>query len=215
LDERNKYIVIDLIVGSNKRRITDEQRVEQERRLGISLLYQRKQVDFSSQSVISKITEIESQLVEYLAKHPELMREMNYDAFEKLVAELLASHGFDVEWTGRNNATAGDVIAFKTDSETDLTSSFIVECKRYAPDRPVGIEVARAIYGAKCDERFSNALLVTTSSFQRGVEQFSVRRWDFQLKDFKGLVEWLNRYRPKPDGRLHMDDSKRIWRSFE
>jgi len=203
------YYALDVIFTENERPFTDSQREEQARRAGISPVYETSR-DFSCRSVLSKITEVESELVRYLTHHPELMRDMHPDAFEKLVAEILASHGCDVEWTGRNRKTAGDVLAFKADNGSGLMNNFIVECKRYSADRPVGIEVARALYGAKCDERFANALLVTTSSFQEGVEKFSLRQWDFQLRDFEGLVEWLNRYRPKADGRLYMSDRRLV-----
>jgi restriction system protein len=144
-------------------------------------------------------------LVLYLQKHPEKMREMHPEAFEKLIAELMANFGFDVEWTARTRGTGADVIAFKVEAQSGLRSNYIVECKRYAERHKVGIEVARALYGAKVDERFANALLVTTSSFEEGVVKFAAERWDFELKDFVGLVEWLNAYRPARDGKLHMD----------
>jgi len=143
-----------------------------------------------AEPVIARITEIELELIEYLRKHPELLREMHSDAFEKLVAELLASNGFKVEWTGRNRDTAGDVIAFRMDAGLDLLENYLVECKRYGPNRPVELRSHEPLW-CKAREGFSNALLVTTSTFQDGVERFAMRRWDFHLKDYDGLVKWL------------------------
>lgn len=207
----DEYVCVDYIWNDCERPITDAQRSEQARRLGIALVYEVPS-GASCEPVISKVTEVELQLIKYLARHPERMREMHPDTFEKLVAEILASHGFDVEWTGRNSKTAADVIAFKADIESGLPNNFIVECKRHSAHRPVGLEIARALYGAKCEEGFANALLVTTSTFQDGVQKFALRRWDFHLRDFTGLVEWLNRYRPRPDGRLYMQDRKLVLR---
>ena len=183
------------------------QRLDETRSQRAPLLYEGPA---NCESVLAKIAEIESDLICYLAKHPHLMREMHSDAFEKLVAELLASLGYDVEWTGRNKATAGDVIAFRVEETSGLASNFLIECKRYAEHNRVGMEIARALYGAKTDERFSTALLVTTSTVQSGVEKFASRNWDFQYKDFAGLVEWLNQYRPREDGKLYMKDRKLI-----
>jgi len=160
--------------------------------------------------VLASLSEIEVELVTYLAKHPELMHEIDPQAFEKLVAELMAAHGFCVEWTGRDKSTAADVIAFRRNA-LGLQENYIVECKRYSRDRAVSIEVARALYGAKVDEGFANALLVTTSRFQRGVEEFALKRWDLHLVAFRKLLEWLNRYSPREDGKLYMDENRLFW----
>lgn len=203
------YQAVDLIHNENRRPISDEQRSDQARRMGLRPIYESPR-SIATQPVIGRITEIQVELIAYLQRHPELLQEMHSEAFEKLVAELMASHGFDVEWTGRNRKTAGDVHAFKTDVGLGLFNNYLVECKRYGLDKPVGIEIARALYGAKHDEGFANALLVTTSRFQSGVEQFAIRHWDFQTKDFDGLVEWLNRYRPMAGGRLHMEERRLV-----
>jgi hypothetical protein len=205
---------VDFIHNEHKRPITDEQRAEQARRVGLVPIYETPS-SLTIQPVISKITEIGLELIAHLKRHPELLRGMHSDAFEKLIAELMASGGFDVEWTGRNGKTGGDVIAFKLDSGLGLVNNYIVECKRYGPDNPVGIEIARTIYGAKAAEGYSNALLVTTSTVQSGVEQFAMQHWDFQFKDYKALVEWLNLYRPKEDGRLHMEDRRLVIEDYK
>ncbi len=133
---------------------------------------------------------------------------MHSDAFEKLVAELMANFGFDVEWTGRDRNTAADVIAFKKDQSSGLKQNYIIEYKRLKETNKVGVEVACSLYGAKVFEGFSNALLVTTSFFEAGVPKFAAKGWDFELRDFFGLVEWLNAYRPSRDGKLHMDGKR-------
>jgi len=175
--------------------------------LNLRKLYEMVPVS-EAQSVLSSIKDIGKELMSYLGKNPEKMREMHPDAFEKLVAELLASMGFQVEWIGRNRATSGDVIAFKKDASSGLSHNYLVECKRYAENRPVKLAVAYALFGAKEVGHYSNAILATTSYFQAGIRKFALSRWDFELRDFKGLLEWLNRYRPREDGRLYMEENK-------
>jgi HJR/Mrr/RecB family endonuclease len=204
-DEKGDLVAVDLITSDYERGpISEEERSTLLRRLGVSPLY-RTAPDFSSSPVLASIGNLERELILYLQKHPEKMREMHPDAFEKLIAELMASFGFDVEWTARDKNTAADVIALRTDNRSGLIHNYIIECKRVAERNKVGVEIARALYGAKADERFSSALLVTTSFFQQGVERFAARRWDFELRDFHGLVEWLNGYRPPQDGTLYME----------
>jgi|SRR5271157_3949908 len=204
-DQQGALVAVDLIVSEYDRGpVTDQERSALLQRLGVVPIY-RPAPDFSSSPVLASISDLERDLVLYLQRHPEKMREMHPDAFEKLVAELMASFGFNVEWTARVRSTGADVIAFKTDAQAGLRTNYIIECKRYAHHNKVGIEIARALYGAKVDERYSNALLVTTSFFEEGVLKFAARRWDFELRDFLGLVEWLNGYRPAREGKLHMD----------
>jgi len=50
------------------------------------------------------------------------------------------------------------------------------------------------------------AMLATTSDFTKGVHDFKTSRWDFRLRDFEGILEWINEYRPNPKGRLYLKD---------
>ena len=53
--------------------------------------------------------------------------------------------GYDVELTPQTRDGGKDIYAARRD---DLgTFLYIVECKRYAPDNPVGVEVIRALHG--------------------------------------------------------------------
>ena len=171
-DAHGDLVAVDLVSSDYERGpITEEERASLLQRLGVKVIYQPRS-DFSSSPVLASITDLERALVLYLQQHPEKMREMHPDAFEKLVAELMANFGFDVEWTARDRRTAADVIAFKKDAQSGLVNNYIIECKRFSERKKVGVEIARALYGAKVDEQFSNALLVTTSYFESGVEKF-------------------------------------------
>ncbi len=36
------------------------------------------------------------------------------------------------------------------------------------------------------------------------------KRYDLELRDFEGIVDWLNTYRPHPDGKLYIQDRRLI-----
>lgn len=42
------------------------------------------------------------------------------------------------------------------------------ECKRYSPDRSVGVEIVRELYAVMEMERVNKGVIVTTSHFTRG-----------------------------------------------
>ena len=178
-DTPNTLLAIDLIISDyDEGPISEQQRSDLFRRVGLRPIY-RPQPDFSSSLVLASLKDLEREMIAYLRRYPVKMRGMHPDAFEKLIAELMANFGFDVEWTARDKRTAADVSAFKTDIPSLLVQNYIIECKRNSEKNRVGVEIARALYGAKVDENFSNALLVTTSFFEEGVEKFAAKRWDF------------------------------------
>lgn len=60
----------------------------------------------------------------------------------------------------------------------------IVECKRYRPERKVGIEIARSLLFVKDNNRVDFAMIATTSSFTSGVMDLKASRYDLELADF-------------------------------
>tara|TARA_R110002167_G_scaffold150247_1_gene343917 strand:+ start:169 stop:951 length:783 start_codon:yes stop_codon:yes gene_type:complete len=154
-------------------------------------------------NVLGEISEIELELIAYLRANPHLVREMNSDAFEKLVAEIFASNGYETEWTGRQRDTAADVLAVRRTESLGFNDCYMIECKRYAESNTVGVDVARALYGAVTDERRTGGILVTTSRFESGVYKFANDKWNFEVKDYDDLTGWLQNYLPRRDGKLY------------
>lgn len=152
---------------------------------------------------------ITDELIQYLSKHPEKIYEIRPRQFEEVIAEILASFGWSVQLTPSTKDGGFDIFAINKDI-SGLSSSWIIECKKYAPDRKVGIEIARALYGVKTDLRVSNAMLATTSSFTQGVRAFRAERYDFQLRDYEAILEWINEYRPNPNGKLYIKNNRLI-----
>ena len=70
------------------------------------------------------------------------------------------------------------------------------ECKRYAPDRPVGPEIARALLGTILhgSTRATKGVLVTTSRFTPATRTFILTEPSLDGKDFDGIVGWLQEY---------------------
>lgn len=93
-----------------------------------------------------------------------------YD-FEQQVAEMLRSRGLDVEVTGGAGDEGVDIIAHDTTPITGGT--YLVQCKRYAPDRKVGVAEVRELYGAVQEKRASKGVLVTSSTFTTQARRFA------------------------------------------
>jgi restriction system protein len=70
---------------------------------------------------------------------------------------------------------------------------YIVECKRYAPKRPVGVGLVRQLHGVVQAEQATAGILATTSFFTRGAKEFQETvSFQISLKDYLGIKEWLH-----------------------
>lgn len=142
------------------------------------------------------VSEINSELIRYLAEHPEKMREMNARKFEELVAELFKDKGYDVEVTPRSKDGGLDIRVFH---RSDLGSFItLVECKRYAETNKVEVGIVRQLYGVVSADNATSGLIATTSFFTAGAKSFQ-KRLDARLKlaDFEELKAWLKTYQSK------------------
>jgi hypothetical protein len=141
---------------------------------------------------------INQELIRYLAKHPELIRDLSPFKFEDLVAELFRDLGYDVVPTPRSKDGGFDFRAFRKDPTGTILTMGLVECKQYR-SRKVGVEVVRALVGVLDTEEATNGVIVTSSFFTRGAKaEQSQRKYRVSLGDYDVLMRWLQSYkRPK------------------
>ncbi|UYQ92136.1 pentapeptide repeat-containing protein [Chitinophaga horti] len=159
-----------------------------------------------SETIVSLVQHINTELLMHLKKHPHDIHHLHWRGFEELVAELLASFGWSVELTSATKDNGYDIFGIYKD-DSGIRHSWIIECKKYNPDRKVGIEVVRSLYGVKTDLRVGNALLATTSSFTEGVDNFKASRYDLDTKNLNGIIEWVNSYKRRDSG-LYINDNR-------
>lgn len=117
------------------------------------------------------------------------MRELGPRQFEELVAELFQDMGYEVRLTPRTRDGGRDVIAFFKDAAGTLLT--LIECKRFAPHRPVGVGIVRELYGVVEAERASRGVVATTSFFTKDAEAFQERiKYRLSLADYQSLADW-------------------------
>jgi HJR/Mrr/RecB family endonuclease len=136
---------------------------------------------------------VSRQLVEYIAKHPSMLRHMSPREFEEFIAEIFSGFGYMVELTARTRDGGRDIIAIK--QEHDVQLKLLLECKRYSPDRKVGVSHVRELYAVKTIERATKAILATTSTFTadaRAIEKQLI--YELELKDFYAVTSWASEY---------------------
>jgi Restriction endonuclease/TIR domain len=131
--------------------------------------------------------------IEALKREPELVHDLEPRAFEAVVAELLASRGYEVNIPPPTNEGGYDILAIKTDTP-GLKTPWIIECKKYKPPKTVGIETVRQLVGVRDHLRIANAAIVTTSDFTQDAKAFCSSRDDIRLIDLDTLRNWVAGY---------------------
>jgi restriction system protein len=138
------------------------------------------------------------ELVLALKSTPELLSELDPRQFEEVTAEIFRAKGFEVELTKRTRDGGKDVIALHKD-KLGFKTKYLIECKHYAENNKVGVDVIRSLYGVKNSRSGGNvAIVVTTSTFTSGARDFveneATTNLDLSLADKNQLLEWLADY---------------------
>lgn len=139
------------------------------------------------------VQDITNELLTELARQPRLMHGLDPRKFEELVARLLEDNGCEVTLTKRTRDGGYDI--FGRIKGLIASPVFLAECKRYAPENKVGVEVVRGLYGVTEIHRANLGLVITSSSFTKDAHEEKLRIGDrIELKEFNDLCAWLSPY---------------------
>lgn len=105
-------------------------------------------------------------IYEEILLNPEYVYNLEPCEFEEFVADVFRGIGFNAEVTQKTHDGGKDIVATFEMGGVLYTTYF--ECKRYSPDRPVGVEIVRELYAVMEMERVDKGVIVTTSHFTRG-----------------------------------------------
>jgi len=137
------------------------------------------------------LPEVRKAIMAYFATRPEEMHQMSSRAFEKLVAELLVDEGFDVVLTPATRDGGYDILAVQHEPVTG-ENAILIECKRYASDRPIGVGLVRALVGVVHLHEATKGVLVTTSRLSRPAQKLVAEHSSrLVAHDYDALVRWL------------------------
>jgi restriction system protein len=140
--------------------------------------------------VVSDVVTVNDEFLRKLHANPHLLHELSPRGIEELVAELLGRLDYEVTLTPASKDGGKDIYAAKKDHLG--TFLFIVECKKYAPDHPVGVGLVRQLNGVVQAEQATAGILATTSFFTKGAKEFQrLVSYQISLKDYLGIQDWL------------------------
>lgn len=137
-----------------------------------------------------------AQLVAHLARHTDDVYYIHPWKLEDVVGKIYEDH-FDcaVEMTKRTRDGGKDLICMDSEKR-----KFIIEVKRYSPQRRVGIQMVDRFLGVLHREQLQRGIIVTTSGFTRdalAASRLLAGRKDqieLELHDADDLFSWLRLY---------------------
>ena len=110
--------------------------------------------------------------------------------FEFLVAELFEKKGYKVTPTPQTWDGGKDI--FILEEKIIGTFLYYVECKKNAPERPVGVRVIRELYGTLTHDRATAGIVVTSSFFTKPAKSFVEKiKHQMSLIDFLQLIKCI------------------------
>jgi HJR/Mrr/RecB family endonuclease len=165
----------------------DDRRIE--RVLGAApaaLAAQRKEA-----SQVAQIQGISDDLIASLRDKPTDFYQLSPRRFEEFVAAVLQRMGYETTLMPATRDKGRDVLAkIRLGTGTLLT---IVQCKRNAANRPVGLEIVeRFLWTIEHTDKASAGMIVTTSYFSAPVRALAHEfEYRLHLADFDMVQEWI------------------------
>ncbi len=126
-------------------------------------------IDKNDTSIKIVVSEINDQLLYELSQNPKSLYNLSPYDFERVIAKMFEKNGFTVKITPQTRDGGKDIFIAKNDLCSFL---FYVECKKYAPNQHVGIDVIQRLYGVVSAEKATGGIIATTSYFTKPAKDY-------------------------------------------
>jgi hypothetical protein len=136
------------------------------------------------------------ELATHVRRKPEDLYFLQPRRFEELIADVFKTLGYAARLTKTSRDGGVDIMLLEANSEQQV----LVQCKRYAPDRKVGVAAVRELLGVQIKTGVPHAIIVTTSSFTGCASSFAsapnkfVDGLKMELVDCARLLEAMGVY---------------------
>jgi len=148
--------------------------------------------DSDTKSIIEPVVSLDlvsPELIRALARHPELMRTLDWRAFEYLLSTILEKMEYEVELQRGTKDGGIDIFAIKRGGPLG-SHRYLLQAKRWSA--AVSVQPIRELLFLRDQHRVTKACLATTSRFTRGAWRLADEyKWVLELRDYFGLQEWV------------------------
>jgi len=141
--------------------------------------------------VASDIRVVNGKLLEAIQRNHEAIFDLTPRQFEEFVAELMEKRGYRVDLTKATRDGGKDLIIA---NHADIGNFiFYVECKKYSPTNPVGVNLVRELAGTVLADRVTAGIMVTSSYFSPDAINYSNQlKHQLSLIDYLKLKDWIH-----------------------
>jgi HJR/Mrr/RecB family endonuclease len=133
-------------------------------------------------------------IIKEIYQYNERLFTMQPHDFEQMIAELLRYQQFEVEMTKRTRDGGYDLLAIKNIG--DFPVRFLVECKRHAKSRKIGVGIVRSFRDVINTYGANKGIIVTSSYFSPDAERERSQGKPYLLdfRDHDDVINWVNTY---------------------
>ncbi|MCD4741403.1 MAG: restriction endonuclease [Desulfobacteraceae bacterium] len=150
------------------------------------------------------VQEVDRECMEYLKKNPKAILQTSGHLFEKIIAEILASLGFDdISLNVRTEAGETDIIGFSKDV-FGKKIGYLFELKQLSKsNRKVELQEVTRLYGMrealKTSLGIHQGVFVTTTNYTKDARHFGEVH-SFSLEVYDNIEKWLKEYKMSSKG---------------
>ncbi len=144
-----------------------------------------------SRDHLLSVAAFEDALLAHLHREPDLLRQVHPRRFEEIIARVVERMGFEVELTRYSKDDGVDIFALRRDGGVPVL--LVIDCKRYARNRPIGPGMVRMLYGLREQHHANTAMAATTSYITKGAADLRMQFGEdkIELADFDRIQGWL------------------------
>ena len=133
--------------------------------------------------------DVYEEIYSHFTNRPDDIQRLHWRKFEILVSGALRNQGFETELGPGHNDRGVDIRLVQRDPMGDILT--IVQVKRAASHRKIGLQAVQALYGAARVEGAQKSLFVTSSSYLPGVERWAARTsGHMELAASDDILQW-------------------------
>lgn len=112
--------------------------------------------------------------------------------FEEMIAELMRKQGWDVKLTKQTRDQGVDIVALQYHGKSPYKA--VIECKRNAPNRKVGVEILRGFQSVILTQQANKGIIFTSSYFSADAKKYQKQHLPYllELKDYNNIIDWIN-----------------------
>ena len=139
--------------------------------------------------IVPDCADVYEEFYSHFANRPDDLQKISWREFEVLLFRIFQNQGFQAELGPGRGDGGVDLRLLQRDPLGDILT--LVQAKKYAPKRKIGIEAVSSLYGIAKLERAHNAIFVTTSEYLPGTRDFAARASnEIELKTSGDVAEW-------------------------